>query len=197
MSRIEDAAKSAMTPLLLDKRRDVVAPLDKAVQIAISMWAIKTAMVAETAAPPPPKAGTYFYTQNECEALCLSSSIPARTIIWLGRFSGIGLWQSGTHIWSQARNVVPKDIHHGCVSTLILNHLAIQVLTMHVFPEGSAASVPVSENNAPGDFPWSDFVIPLWPLADTIWWPPPKTFTESGPLGVAALIMRLKTGRKA
>ena len=94
MSALESDSKPTIERLLTGSG---IFRLHPAQQAIVARWAVKTAMVFETTAPPPPKSKGHFYPQDECEQLRLNSAIPPRTIVWLGQFSGVGLWESGTH----------------------------------------------------------------------------------------------------
>jgi len=195
MSTLEQESKPIIGPLLHGS--DIVAPMDITQQSVVARWAVKTAMVGETIAPAPPKSGGYFYTRDECERLRVTSSIPLKTAVWLGKFSGVGLFGRGTHVWSAERDAIAKTVTHGHIFTLVLNHLAVQVLTVHILPEDGTTSLSVDQNNAPsGD--WNDLTVPIWPTVGTVWWPPARSFTEGeGEVcWIGALLNRFKVGRK-
>jgi hypothetical protein len=150
-------------------------------------------MVFETTAPPPLKSGGHFYSKDECEQLRVASTIPPRTIVWLGRFSSVGVWGSGTHVWYDGK-VISEAATHGHVFTVIINYLAVQVLTIHVLPEDGTTSFTIPENNAPCD--WSELTVPIWPSAGTVSWPPNRSFMLTEPFKLGLLVNRFKTGAK-
>src|ERR1039458_7843097 len=88
MSQLEAKIK----PLVGALMQDISAPLDATQQKDVSMWAVKTAMVLEGTKS---KGLVRSYQQSDCEQLRVSSSIPPRTRIWLGRFSGSGRLATG------------------------------------------------------------------------------------------------------
>jgi hypothetical protein len=195
MSTLESDSKPILTPFL--QGNEIVAPLDIAQQSVIARWAVKTAMVGETTAPPPPHIGRYFYTRTECEQLRLTSTIPRKTAIWLGRFSSVGLFGRGTHVWDGAKQKSLQETGtHGHIFTLVLNHLTLQVLTVHVLPKDDTTSLPVDQNDAPcGN--WNDLTVPVWPINGTVWYPPARQFSEGEHCWIGALLNRFKVGRKA
>jgi hypothetical protein len=196
MSKLEQDSKPTIGPLL--RGSDIVTPIDTAQQSVVARWAVKTAMVNETTAPPPPKIGSYFYTKDECERLRLTSSIPPKTIVWIGKFTGVGLFGRGTHVWDNGeKHAIHKTVTCGHIFTIVLDHLVLQVLTVHVSPEDGATSFTIPQHDAPEPFGnWTELLVPIWPIVGTVWWPPSRNFTENES-SIGALFNRFKTGRKA
>ncbi len=189
MSALESDSKPTIERLLTGSG---IFRLHPAQQAIVARWAVKTAMVFETTAPPPPKSKGHFYPQDECEQLRLNSAIPPRTIVWLGQFSGVGLWESGTHIWHNGE--IGECATHGQVVTIVLDHLAIQVFTVHVLTKNSSVTPNIPQREAPCD--WSQLTVPIWPVAGSISWPPFRSFSADGPLSIGLLVTRFKTGRE-
>jgi len=106
-------------------------PLDTSQQTLLSTWALKTAMVLDSTNT---RERNPFYEKVECETLCLSSTIPARTRVWIGRSSLSGLHADGTDVGITLPD--GTKIANGNVATLIVGHLAIQVLGA-IFPLGA------------------------------------------------------------
>ncbi|MHB8652539.1 MAG: hypothetical protein ACYDA9_01540 [Terriglobia bacterium] len=180
MSKLENKIK----PLIGSLMHDISISLDTAQQKDVSLWALKTAMVLEGTKS---RATAHFYQQADCEQLRLSSFIPAppRTRIWLGRFSGSELLATGTDIW---RNLgeVPKALH-GLTSTIIVGHLAIQVLSVN-----KAVQIGCKMGR------WNELLIDVWPLAGSAMWPPTLTFSnDGGSLSIIRLCDRWKIGKAA
>jgi hypothetical protein len=92
MSQLEGRAKPIIGPLM----HDLSFTLDSAQQETVSAWAVKIAMVLEATKR---RTRTACYTKHECEQLRVHSSMPTRSLGWLGRFSGSGLLATGTDIW--------------------------------------------------------------------------------------------------
>ncbi len=183
MSRLEARIK----PLVGSLMQDISAPLDAEQQKDVSLWALKTAMVVEATKS---RDIARCYQHADCEQLRLNSSVPPRTKIWLGRFSGSGLLATGTDIWLNVSEV-PKAAH-GCVTTIIVGHLAIQVLTTHIPAKYDNETINVSCKMGP----WNELLIDVWSLADSVMWPPARSFTnDGGPLSFIALRDRWKIGK--
>jgi len=183
MSRLEARIK----PLVGSLMQDISAPLDAEQQKDVSLWALKTAMVVEATKS---RDIARCYQHADCEQLRLNSSVPPRTKIWLGRFSGSGLLATGTDIWLNVSEV-PKAAH-GCATTIIVGHLAIQVLTTHIPAKYDNETINVSCKMGP----WNELLIDVWSLADSVMWPPARSFTnDGGPLSFIALRDRWKIGK--
>jgi len=181
MSGLETKCSRIMGPLM----SDIAAPLDVPDQYLISMWATKMAMVTEFTSRSHRE---LFYSKIDCERLRVASEIPARTTIWLARYSGtdIGLW--GTDAWTFNRAV------HGYVHTIVIGHLALQVWTLHVTGEYRDRTVVVHPK--PGPAPWPDLLVNLWPNGRTVNWPPRLTFHLRGPFSLYTLVSRWSYGEK-
>lgn len=99
-----------------------------------------------------------------------------------------------TDLWLTV-NDVPEGAH-GCVATIIVGYVALQVLTVVPTPENRNA--PVRFNSKIGT--WNRTLISLWPPADgTIGWPPPISFNIGHPdedsLSVYHLFDRWRIGQ--
>lgn len=183
MSKLEARIK----PLVGSLMQDISAPLDAVQQKDVSLWALKTAMVVEAMKA---RAIVRSYQQADCEQLRLSSSIPPRTRIWLGRLSGSGLLAAGTDIWLDIGKV-PKA-GHGCVTTIIVGHLAIQVLSTYIPAKYDNESINISCKMGP----WDESLIDVWPSPGSVTWPPARTFTnDGGPSSFITLRDRWKIGK--
>jgi len=183
MSGLEARVK----PLVGSLMQDVSVCLDAAQQKDVSLWALKTAMVLEGTKS---RSAAHCYQQADCEQLRLSSSIPARTRIWLGRFSGSGLLASGTDIWLNIGEVLRAA--HRCITTTMVGHLAIQVLSDCIPARYDNETVQVGCKLGP----WNELLIDVWPLAGSAMWPPALTFTnDGGPLSIIRLRDRWKIGK--
>lgn len=154
-------------------------------QKLLARWAVLKAMLIEATN----RKRTPFYGEAERVGLKPPSAVlPAETFVWTGRFSRSGCHAGGTDIWNQI-NKIPKALH-GCLTTIIVGHLAIQVLTTHVFAM-FAASRPSLECNAGA---WDVNLLDIWPVFGARKWPPPVTFTLKGPNSIATLINKWKVG---
>jgi len=80
----------------------------------------------------------------------------------------------------------------GCVVTIIVGHLVIQVLTMHVLPMFATNRIrPVDKPGA-----WDVDLLEIWPVFGEKRWPPRLSFVAKGrtPHHIAHLINRWKIG---
>src|ERR1700733_7033605 len=123
--------ESQNIPIVGSLMQDVSIPLDSSQQRLVALWAVKTAMVVESVTR-----GTrdLAYTRTECERLRSASAIPERTSVWIGRYFGSQLGINGTDFWIDISEKV-RRIGHGWVTTIVVGHLAIQVVTIHMLPE--------------------------------------------------------------
>jgi len=180
MSEIEVCSR----PILGSMMHDLSVYLDRREQERLCVWATKTAMVLEGTKPQKARR---CYPEKDCMSLRLKSSIPAGTRIWVGRFSESGLLAHGAE-YSLNVGELPI-IGHGCVATIIVGHLAVQVLSpfVHSAYHGKTISVPCKLG------PWSQLLISIWPIDGTVSWPPNLSLTnDNGPLSYLRLRDRWK-----
>jgi len=182
MSALEEANKFAIRAMI----NDDPCGLTKRDQDKLTRWAVLKTMVLESCNSVRP----LFYTQTEREALKNTSSIPARTLVWLGRFSVKAFHAGGTDAWGEIEKV-PKA-SHSCITTFVVGHLVVQVLTLHVF--GQFANQNVSIGCKMGD--WSSSLADIWPIVGPVRWPPDVSFTATRgvPSNIATVINRWKIG---
>jgi|SRR5277367_1161364 len=170
--------------------RDKPSLLNLKQQTMLSAWAVKTSMVLDSVKHQLP--APLFYDKLECVAMRLNQGIPERTRIWIGRYCESSLGADGTDV----RIISADSLKYGVatVSTFVVGYMAIQVVTMHIYPEYVASNVEDVQPK-PGD--WSNMLISLWPIsAPTIAWPPRITFRNSGALSIAHLMDRWRLGKK-
>jgi hypothetical protein len=185
MHDLEDESLPTISPLM----HDISIRLNLERQNTIARWAVKTAMVGDAI---DKKTRDGFYSREECEQLRLNSSLPERLFIWLGRYSRSSLGNFGTDMWIDFPEVTKAG--NGCVTTLIVGHLAIQVLAVHVRPEYSHRTIEI--NSKPG--PWNSILIPIWPSDSAVSWPPPVTFgSASARFPIGMLMDRWRIGIRA
>lgn len=187
MSSLEQAC----IPLIGSLMQDLATPLDPAQQKLLSAWVVKTAMVLDSTNTRKRK---LFYDRTECENLRLSSTIPNRTRVWIGRSALGGLHADGTDVGIER----PKGtkIAVGNATTIIVGHLALQVFAVHAFPQHQNESIEPSPS--PGT-PWDDLLVQIWPgRTHSVNWPPRLTFTRTGTRQhIGQLLYRWRIGQRA
>jgi hypothetical protein len=88
-------------------------------------------------------------------------------------------------------NGIPKAFQ-GCVVTIIVGHLVIQVLTMHVLPMFAMNRIrPIDKPGA-----WDVDLLEIWPAFGEKRWRPKVSFVLNGttPYHIGHLINRWKIG---
>jgi hypothetical protein len=178
MSRVEDRVKGVLGPLM----HDISIPLSSKQQEAISLWAVKTAMVEEGMGIKPRK---HFYQRQECDNFHRSSTIPGMTRIWIGRFSGSELYANGTDIGLRVKG--SSELLHGCITTIIVGHVILQVFSVHIPTENHKIQL---RTIACARGPWTSLTSCIWPTSARVSWPPPLSFTLTGPLSFNSLTYR-------
>jgi hypothetical protein len=176
-------------PLIGALMQDIATLLDPNQQETIALWAVKTSMVMEciTTRRKP------FYTRTECAQLRLSSQIPNRTFVWLGRYTGFfNIASFATDGWT-AEPDHPQTMH-AYVNTIVIKRLAMQTLTIHVPDTYTGAGLTIE----PEAGAWDNTLINIWPTQPTARWPPPLSFSDDGPraLTLDGLRNRWSGGKK-
>jgi hypothetical protein len=181
MSNLESENQRQIGAMIHDQRIE----LEPAMQKALARWSVLKAMVIEAAN----RQRTHFYDESERQSLKPPlSAIPVRTCVWIGRFSESSFHVGGTSVWGPIANI-PKALH-GCVTTLVIGHLVIQIFTQHVLP--MFVTRPLNVQCTPG--PWDTSLLQIWPAFGAVRWPPSISFTKRMPNQIGALINRWKTG---
>lgn len=175
-------------PLLGCLMQDISAPLDSGQQTSLSVWALKTAMVLDAINA---KDRGHFYSGEECERLRLHRAIPDQTYVWIGANSREGYHADGTILTLDFPNA-PKGAK-ATVSTFVVGHLEIQVITIRPEPQHNNIRVEDVQIRA-GQ--WDKLLHRIWPAGTrSVTWPPPLTFTNRGALSIAQLIYRWRVGK--
>lgn len=175
-------------PLMGCLIQDISAPLDAVQQASLSAWTMKTVIVFDSVNR---RTRTAFYERTECVNFRLNRTIPDRIHIWVGRSSiPTGLAAIGTDL-----HILMLDglkVGMGCATTLVVGHLALQVLAMHIFSEHSDKDIG-EMGSKPGR--WDEMLSTIWPIRSRpVTWPPPVTFTNSGESSIATLMDRWRLG---
>lgn len=135
----------------------------------------------------------HFFTRSECETLRLQRRIPDKTVVEIGVYVRSGYSADGTIVSFDFPNA-PKAAK-ASVSTFVIGHLVIQVVTVHHEPEHENASIG---RVAIGDGEWDKLLLRIWPVAtQPVTWPPQATFENSGSRSIATLQNRWRMGKDA
>lgn len=181
MSRLEEANKLAIRAMI----NDDPCGLTKRDQNKLARWAVLKAMVLDSYN----ESRHFFYRPDERTELRNSSTLPSRTLVWLGRFSTKAFHAGGTDVWGEIERI-PKA-SHSCITTFVVGHLVVQVLTLHV--SGQFASQNVNIGCKMGN--WRSNLLDIWPTVDPLRWPPDVCFTAAkDPSNIATVINRWKIG---
>lgn len=160
---------------------DIQLNLDASQQAQISLWAAKTAMILDSV-----RGHVRFYSPSECEELKIGK-IPASTAVWLGRYLGSSLHGDGAtfSILSDGRK-----IGEGCVNTILIGHLILQVLTTHVSRDDHTHMLTIHRDILQK---WSGLLIQVRPIAaKAAQWPPRDSFSNYGRFPFGSLVNRFR-----
>jgi hypothetical protein len=141
-------------PVLGAMLHDISTPLDSPQQTTLARWSIKTAMVVEAVK----KGEDRFFTQTERGEIRANSAIPSRTNIWLGRYASSSIGAYGTDLGFDMPDAPHSGV--GCVTTIIVGHVAVQVLALRVPAQFSADRIVVN----PRAGSWERLLVQVWPV---------------------------------
>jgi hypothetical protein len=180
--------ENANIPLIGCLMENISTSLDAEQQLTIARWAVKTAMVQDSIYTHTRK---LFYTDSERAEIRAHLTIPNDTLVWLGQCSLRTLAVDGYDVGLDFQTVteIAKPAN-GTVSTFILGHLTLQVLTIHV-PEPYRGRP--WEARVTIDGPWDRLLVPVWPTTRSVSWPPSLHF--KGGKGINMLNSRLRGGK--
>jgi hypothetical protein len=141
-------------------------------QKVFARWAVLKAMIIGSS----DRHRILFYDEFERKSFKPPSfAMPVRTHVWVGRFAGAGFHAGGTYILASMEKI-PKAVV-GCVTTIIVGHLAIQILTTHVIPKFATRIFNITI--LPGR--WDENLLTLWPVFGCVKWPPRMTCSRLQP----------------
>ncbi len=185
------ALESVNVPIIGSMSHDLSIPLDQEAQRKVAGWVVKTAMVLDST--PRKQASARFYRKSDCAAMRESLTIPQDTRAWIGRSDEKHLRAHGTY--AQALNETTGSvIAQSTIVTLMVGHFIAQVITQRKPEPASSLSMPVSQ---PRFADWEAYLLPIWPMERILIWPPKRSFTNGGPEGIAYLMDRWRTGKRA
>lgn len=182
MSDIESENMPHMLAMMNDKPT-LLTPIQ---QKHLVRWATLKAMVVDGSS----KKRIPFYSKSERLGMKPPSRcLPVGTLTWIGRLSVKAFHVGLTDSFGVIDNI-PKAFH-GCVTTIIVGHLVIQVLTTHVLP--MFATMGLRPNCNAGA--WDVNLLEIWPVFGEKHWPPSSAFTLDGTIHhIGGLINRYKIG---
>jgi hypothetical protein len=184
------ALESENIPIIGRLMENTATPLDTAQQTSLALWAVMKAMVLDAVNA---KNRGHFFTRDECEELRLQRRIPDKTVVQIGAYVRKGYSADGTIVWLDFPSA-PKAAK-ASVSTFVIGHLVIQVVTVHHEPQHE--NDPVG-GVAIGDGEWDKLLLRIWPAGtQPVTWPPQATFANSGSSSILTLQSRWRMGKDA
>lgn len=178
MSNLENQCIPVIGSLL----EDISFILDREYQLLLSLWAVKVAMVLDSVEENSKK----FYLKTDCENLRNNKDIPPGTTIWMGRYFGRSLHTGGVNFTALDKSVPVADCS---TMAIVVGHLVLEVFSIRYRPEYRNRIVRIE----PHQGRWNELLVPIWPTtSDHASWPPPLSFTNSGPSSIGGLITRWK-----
>jgi hypothetical protein len=172
MHDLEELNKPIIGKLL----EGIAMSLDTTQQFTVARWAVKTSMIQDAM---DTRNRQMFYTALEHTAIRSKSAIPENTAVWLGKYSLRTLSIDGYDVGLDFHDPDSKvpELVNGCVSTIVVGHLMLQVFTAHVPEKYSNRPFDVT-CTVPG--PWDRLLIPVWPVTVQVNWPPPLFLKGTG-----------------
>lgn len=182
MSDVESENKPHMLAMMNDKAI-VLQPVQ---QKLLCRWAALKAMVVDGSS----KTRIPFFSESEKILMKPPMrALPVGTLAWIGRLSVKAFHAGLTDIFGEI-NGIPRAFH-ACVTTIIVGHLVIQVMTMHVL--AMYATMPIRPNERPGA--WDVNLLDIWPAFGEKSWPAQFSFELSGTTHhIGQLVNRWKIG---
>ena len=179
------ALEQSNMPLIGNLIHDVAFSMNGFQQLQVAKWAVKMAMVSDFTGR---SSRELFFDQAEREQLRVASNLPYRTTVSLARYrlpSHIGLW--GTDSWCLDKSI------HAFVATVLVGHLAMQVVTLRCTEQWDGVDVTVKTADAPGKRPWPQMLTEVWPTKVSAQWPPNTSFKDTAEF--SRLVRRYSYGK--
>jgi len=171
-------------PLIGNLMQDVAFALNGLQQYQLATWAVKMSMIGDFLARSQ---RPLFFDQVEREQLRVANNLPDRTQVWIARYAfpdHVGIW--GTNSWALDMTV------HAFITTVVVGHLVVQVLTAQCFEKWDGIKVNVEPR--PGPLPWPQLVTGIWPTVVSAAWPPTFSFNDDTEFSVFRVIRRFSYG---
>jgi hypothetical protein len=184
------ALESENIPIIGRLMENAATSLDATQQTSLALWTVMKAMVLDAVND---KNRGRFFTRKECESLRLERKIPDKTTIQIGAYTRKGYMADGTIVWLDFPNA-PKAAK-ASVSTFVIGHLAVQVVTVHHEPQHENDPI---RTVAIGNGELDKLLLQIWPAGTlAVAWPPQATFTDSGSSSIHTLQNRWRLGKDA
>jgi hypothetical protein len=162
MSSLEQSAKPVIGPMIVNSKTN----LGSGQQLLIARWAIKTAMVAESA-----QYGENSFTQDEREVIRAGIGIPIRPRVNLAAYD---MSQPNATRYTRGEGVVNRDgklFADFYAHSIQIGHLVLSVRGTPTFD--------ATENKSLGQVARPRLMeIPVWPPVEVCEWPPNHVLTE-------------------
>ncbi|WP_040701842.1 hypothetical protein [Nocardia vinacea] len=173
MSRLEEAAKPLLLPMMKDASKHVLSVAD---QETVARWAVKTSIMMqftdESTKTSRPDDDIAFYHARK--ALSMNR-------VWLGRHEGTRWDRRSYHAKADISDATGQQIVKLGTTTFVIDRLVVLVLWD---PPGLVSP----------SFPYSSEMVCVWPTVNEVVWPPAGTFTDEA-LQQAALWVQRAAGR--
>jgi hypothetical protein len=162
MARLEARSAPIIKPLAVD----LSVPLDVSQQEIVTKWAVKTAMVFDSADRGRPN----LYTQEERTKMMESLVEPLLTAVWIGRFASQTTHVSyGVELFERSAPAVVV----GFVRIIKVCALLLQVLTLRRDPR---FGYTLTEDLR---LPWPQLMTQIWPAERLVQWPPARSLRDA------------------
>jgi len=184
------ALESENIPIIGRLMENAATSLDATQQTSLALWTVMKAIVLDAVNA---KNRGHFFTRKECETLRLERKIPDKTVIQIGACVRKGYEADGTIVLLDFPNA--SKAAKASVSTFVIGHLAIQVVTVHHEPQHENDHLGTV---AIGDGEWDKLLLRIWPTRTlAVAWPPQATFADSGSSSIHTLQNRWRLGKDA
>ena len=181
--------ESECIPVIGSMLQGLTVPLSDEEQNLVSLWAIKTAMMMDSIKGRD--AEKRFYSHDECERLRTDCTIPPETRVWLGYYEAEGLGGFGTDFTIVSPELQMQRVGWGMANTIVVGHLAVQVVTIHRHPDHVHRDVTDVQ---PKPMDWENLLVQIWPASRYLIWPPKLMLENKGGHGIGRLMERWRIG---
>lgn len=182
MSDLEAANQPHMLPMMRGEKEICLSPSQ---QKLLTRWAILKTVILDGA---DRKRSPFFTPEERTSLRPPRMSNLVGTAVWIGRLAIRSFHAGGTEIAGEIDDV--PEAYRGNVTTIIVGHLIIQVLTAHVAVK--YASAKLRYTCKPGA--WDVNLLEIWPIFSEVVWPPKFSFPLRGENSIGLLLTRFSIG---